>query len=83
MKKFWNWKSRAVTNEETQEQTQERTLFLNGTIAEESWFDDDVTPQLFKDELMSGSGDITVWINSPAAKPSSTALFSPGERCPS
>lgn len=43
----------------------ERTLFLNGTIAEESWFDDDVTPQLFKDELMSGSGNITVWINSP------------------
>ena len=40
-------------------------MFLNGTIAEESWFDDDVTPQLFKDELMSGSGDITVWINSP------------------
>ena len=44
---------------------QERTLFLNGTIAEESWFDDDVTPQIFKDELCSGSGDITVWINSP------------------
>ena len=65
MKKFWNWKNRTVTNEETQEQIQERTLFLNGTIAEESWFDDDVTPQLFKDELMSGSGDITVWINSP------------------
>ena len=42
-----------------------RTLFLNGTIAEESWFDDDVTPQLFKDELMAGSGDSTVWINSP------------------
>ena len=38
---------------------------MNGTIAEESWFDDDVTPQLFKDELMNGSGDITVWINSP------------------
>jgi len=54
-----------VTNQETQEQVQERTLFLNGTIAEESWFDDDVTPQLFKDELNSGSGDITVWINSP------------------
>ena len=32
---------------------------------EESWFDDDVTPQLFKEELMGGSGDITVWINSP------------------
>ena len=47
------------------EQTEERTLFLNGTIAEDSWYDDDVTPQLFKDELMSGSGNITVWINSP------------------
>lgn len=31
----------------------------------ESWFDDDVTPQLFKDELNSGTGNITVWINSP------------------
>lgn len=40
-------------------------LFLNGTIAEDSWFDDDVTPQLFKEELVSGSGDVTVWINSP------------------
>ena len=64
MKKFWNWKTRTVTNQETQEQIQERTLFLNGTIAEESWFDDDVTPQLFKNELNSGSGDVTVWINS-------------------
>lgn len=46
-------------------QSQERILFLNGTIAEESWFDDEVTPALFKDELNSGEGDITVWINSP------------------
>ena len=60
MKKFWNWK-----NQTTPEQTPERTLFLNGTIAEESWFDDDVTPQLFKEELHAGTGDITVWINSP------------------
>lgn len=65
MKKFWNWKNRTVTNQETQEQVQERTLFLNGTIAEDSWFDDDVTPKLFRDELMAGSGDITVWLNSP------------------
>lgn len=43
----------------------ERTLFLNGTIAESSWFDDEVTPKVFKDELMSGEGPITVWINSP------------------
>ena len=40
-------------------------LFLNGTIAEESWFDDDVTPELFKEELNAGTGNITVWINSP------------------
>lgn len=26
---------------------------------------DDVTPQIFKNELHSGSGDISVWINSP------------------
>ena len=61
MKKFWKWKNQ----EETETAPAERTLFLNGTIAEESWFDDDVTPQLFKEELMGGSGDITVWINSP------------------
>ena len=65
MKKFWNWKTQTVTNQETQEAVTERTLFLNGTIAEESWFDDDVTPQLFKDEVNSGTGDITGWINSP------------------
>lgn len=61
MKKFWNWKNQAPT----ENTPAERVLTLNGTIAEESWFDDDVTPQLFKDELNAGSGDITVWINSP------------------
>lgn len=65
MKKFWKWKNRTVTDQAGQETVTERTLFLNGTIAEESWFDDDVTPRLFKDELNAGSGDITVWINSP------------------
>ena len=60
-KKFWNWKK--VKNQETG--AEERILELSGTIAEDSWFDDDVTPQLFKDELNSGTGDITVWINSP------------------
>lgn len=61
MKKFWKWKNQAAE----QAHEIERTLFLNGTIAEESWFDDEVTPQLFKEELLSGDGDITVWINSP------------------
>ena len=64
MKKFWNWKSRKTLNQ-ANEEVAERILELHGTIAEESWFDDDVTPQLFKDELNAGSGDITVWINSP------------------
>lgn len=63
-KKFWNWKNRKAQNQ-TDTETEERILELHGTIAEESWFDDDVTPQLFKDELNAGNGDITVWINSP------------------
>ena len=42
-----------------------RTLFLHGTIADETWYDDDVTPQLFKDDLYSDTGDVTVWLNSP------------------
>jgi ATP-dependent Clp protease protease subunit len=56
MRKFWNW----VRNPDN-----ERTLYLDGPIAEETWWGDEVTPQMFKDELLSGSGDITVWINSP------------------
>ena len=61
MKKFWNWTNQAPTETEPEQ----RILTLNGTIAEESWFDDDITPQLFRKELNAGSGDITVWINSP------------------
>lgn len=57
MKKFWNW----VKDEDSGS----RTLYLNGTIAEETWFDDDVTPKVFKDELNAGEGDIVIWINSP------------------
>ncbi len=59
MKKFWNWKT------QTAETDEERTLYLNGAISDESWFDDDVTPKLFKDELMAGSGNIVIWLNSP------------------
>ena len=32
---------------------------------DETWYGDEVTPQLFKDELNAGNGNITVWINSP------------------
>jgi ATP-dependent Clp protease protease subunit len=55
-KQFWNW----VRNEDST-----RTLTLNGTIAEESWFEDDVTPRMFRDELNAGAGDVVIWINSP------------------
>ena len=58
-KRFWNW------TESADDESMERTLTINGTIAEESWFDDDVTPELFRNELCAGDGDITVWINSP------------------
>lgn len=58
MKRFWNW-IRDETNPD------ERTLYLEGAIAEESWFEDDVTPAAFKADLLAGNGPITVWINSP------------------
>lgn len=61
MNKFWKWKNEATSSNEDEK----RVLILNGTIAEESWFDDDVTPEVFRKELNSGEGDITVWINSP------------------
>lgn len=53
-RKFWNW----VKNEDGS-----RTLHLDGAIAEETWFGDEVTPKQFRSDLVSGEGDITVWIN--------------------
>jgi len=47
------------------EEQEERALFLNGAISETTWFEDDITPQMFRDELNGGKGNITVWINSP------------------
>jgi ATP-dependent Clp protease protease subunit len=57
-KKFWSWARDADENDG-------RILYLDGTIAEESWFDDDITPRLFKSELLAGDGDVTIWLNSP------------------
>ena len=56
MKKFWNW---IKNSDET------RTLRLEGPIDEESFWGDEITPQMFRDELNAGEGDVTVWINSP------------------
>lgn len=50
---------------EEMEEVVEQVLLLNGPIASESWFDDEVTPEIFKNELEEKMGDITVWINSP------------------
>jgi ATP-dependent Clp protease protease subunit len=59
--KFWQFK--VAKNKETE--TVERELRLEGIIAEESWWNDEVSPKDFKQELYSGQGDIKVWINSP------------------
>ena len=56
-RKFWNW----IRNETDSE----RTLVLNGEISDETWYGDEVTPALFQKELNAGTGNITVWINSP------------------
>jgi Protease subunit of ATP-dependent Clp proteases len=62
MKKFWSW---SEDNGQIKNESGERTLYLNGVIAEETWWGDEVTPKLFKDDLFSGTGNITVWVNSP------------------
>ena len=56
-RKFWNW----VRNEDEDG----RTLYLDGEISDETWYGDEVTPELFRRELEAGQGSITVWINSP------------------
>lgn len=61
IRKFWNW----VRNEEPDSFGSGRTLYLDGEISDETWFDDEVTPKLFKEELSAGDGNITLWINSP------------------
>lgn len=40
-------------------------LILDGVIASESWWDDEVSPKQFREELDKHTGNITVRINSP------------------
>ncbi len=54
-KQFWNW----VHNQDGT-----RTLTIDGVIAEESWFNDDVTPKIFREQLNAGTGNIVLFINS-------------------
>ena len=55
-RKFWNW----VRNE-----GEKRVLLLDGEISDETWWGDEVTPQMFRSELNAAEGDIDLWINSP------------------
>ncbi len=48
MKKFWNW----IKNSDDT-----RILRLEGPIDEESFWGDEITPQMFRDELESGEGN--------------------------
>ena len=55
--RFWNWVWNAKNGS--------RTLYILGTIAEEPWLEDDVTPKAFREELFSDTGDVTLYIHSP------------------
>ncbi|WP_099206219.1 head maturation protease, ClpP-related [Scatolibacter rhodanostii] len=55
MHKFWNFDDFGG----------ERVLYLEGAISDETWWGDEVTPQIFKQDLYAGTGDVTVSINSP------------------
>ena len=58
-KKFWKIKNNADNDEESAE------LLLYGTIANETWWGDEVTPKQFADDIRSlGGKDIIVRINS-------------------
>ena len=56
-KRFYNW----VKNDELEE----RELRIDGVIGDgDTWFEDSIQPKAFRNELNSGTGNITVWINS-------------------
>ena len=56
MSQFWKWNAQAAGESE---------LIIEGVIASESWYEDDVTPKMFRDELKEHPGDVTVRVNSP------------------
>ncbi|AHI22091.1 head maturation protease, ClpP-related [Corynebacterium vitaeruminis] len=63
MRRFWNWLDPEPNGDP--DATSVRVLRINGQIADESWFDDDITPAIFARELNAGSGPVTIWLNSP------------------
>lgn len=57
MTKSWNW----IKNEDTGE----TELYFEGPISNETWWGDEITPKIFKDELSKHPGNLTVWLCSP------------------
>lgn len=55
--KFWKWSNSVSSNNQE--------LILDGPIASDTWWGDEVTPDLFRKELKQHAGDLTVVINSP------------------
>lgn len=55
--KFWKWSNSVSSNNQE--------LILDGPIASDTWWSDEVTPDLFREELKQHAGDLTVVINSP------------------
>ena len=56
MNKFWNWIHDGGGG---------RVLRLEGPIDSENLWGDEITPQMFREDLEAEDGDVTVWINSP------------------
>ena len=56
MKKFWNW---------IHDDGGGRILRLEGPIDSENFWGDEITHQMFREDLEAEDGDVTVWINSP------------------
>ena len=58
MTQFWKWVKNEVSSSGSD-------LVLEGVVASESWYGDEVTPKAFREELSAHKGDLTVVINSP------------------
>ena len=54
--KCWNW---------IRDEGGGRVLRLEGPIDNDNFWGDEITPQMFRDDLEADEGDVTVWINSP------------------
>ncbi|MDE6779984.1 MAG: Clp protease ClpP [Ruminococcus sp.] len=56
MNKFWNFKN---------SENGEAELIFSGPISDETWWGDEITPTMFRDELSKVKGNLTIWLNSP------------------